>query len=371
MRRASPVAGLRKEDFRLFDSGKPQEINGFTVESTAPRPAAEATPASTAPKLPPVVAPSPATATPVPQRFVALYFDDLHMEFSAVAQTRNAAWRYISTTSRPEDRVAIFTSSNQITLDFTDDHGKLHDSLFRLGSHSRTDPLSQECPAIGEYQAYLIAERQDRNALDLAAEEASECCKSRECFGDVRRYSSLRAAEIWDRAALQSLTALDMTDGVIRRLAAMPGQRVLVLVSTGFLSATREQEVGALIDQALRQNVVINAIDAAGLYTKTHPDVNLVQRPDLQTAKFRIENEALSVQRDVLVGLAAGAGGTFFHNSNDFDDGFRQTAQAPQVSYVLSFSPSNVKMDGKFHPLKVTLNTGNGWDIQARARVLR
>src|ERR1017187_5868562 len=147
---------------------------------------------------------------------------------------------------RPEDRVAIFTSSNQVGIDFTDARAKLHDALSRLAPHSRTDPLSQECPAIGEYQAYLIAERQDRNALDLAAEEARECCKTRgECSGDF----SQRAAEIWDRAALQSLDALEVADGVIRRVASMPGQRILVLVSTGFLIATREREVGALIER--------------------------------------------------------------------------------------------------------------------------
>src|ERR1039457_294249 len=340
-----PVAGLRKEDFRLFDSGKPQDITGFAAETApakAAAPEAVATPAPVAPNPPPATVPSP--AAPVPQRFAALYLDDLHVDFGAVQQPRDAAWRYISTALRPEDRVAIFTSSNQVGIDFTDDRGKLHDALSRLAPHSRTDPLSQECPAIGEYQAYLMQERQDRNALDRAAEEARECCKTRgKCSGDF----SQRAAEIWDRAALQSLDALEVADGVIRRVASMPGQRILVLVSTGFLIATRERQVGALIDWALRQNVVVNAIDAAGLYAKTYPNVNLVRRP-------------------VLAGLTAGTGGAFFHNSNDFDDGFRQTAQAPEVSYVLSFSPADVKMDGKFHALKVTVDGGSGWDIQAR-----
>src|ERR1019366_5190689 len=32
-----PVAGLRKEDFRLFDSGKPQDITGFAAETAAPK----------------------------------------------------------------------------------------------------------------------------------------------------------------------------------------------------------------------------------------------------------------------------------------------------------------------------------------------
>ena len=126
-----PVAGLRKEDFRLFDSGKPQDITGFAAETAAAKaaaPEAVATPAPVAPNPPPATAPSP--AAPVPQ-------------------PRDAAWRYISTALRPEDRVAIFTSSNQVGIDFTDDRAKLHDALSRLAPHSRTDPLSQECPAIG------------------------------------------------------------------------------------------------------------------------------------------------------------------------------------------------------------------------------
>ena len=356
-----PVAGLRKEDFRLFDSGKPQDITGFAAETAAPKAApAAATPAPARPNPPPGTAPAP--AAPVPQRFVALYFDDLHMESGAVGQTRDAAWRYISTTLRPDDRVAIFTSSNTSnrgSLDFTGDRAKLHDALFRLGQHSRTNPLEHECPAIGEYQAFLIAERQDNNALEIAEREGYAChCEginaTPECGHSEHINAEMMAAQIWDLADTQSLYALDVMEGVVNLLAARPGQRSLVLVSPGFLTATRERSINLLIDRALRQNVVVNAIDAAGLYAKVYHDPILVKRPDLDTQKFRMENEALTVQRDVLAALAEGTGGTFFHNSNDFDDGLRQTAQAPEVYYVLSFSPQDVKLDGKFHELKIT-----------------
>src|SRR5579862_1503070 len=32
-----PVGNLRKEDFRLFDEGKPRDITGFTVETRSPK----------------------------------------------------------------------------------------------------------------------------------------------------------------------------------------------------------------------------------------------------------------------------------------------------------------------------------------------
>jgi hypothetical protein len=34
-----PVAGMHKGDFRLFDNGKPREISGFNVETSARKPA--------------------------------------------------------------------------------------------------------------------------------------------------------------------------------------------------------------------------------------------------------------------------------------------------------------------------------------------
>ena len=57
-------------------------------------------------------------------------------------------------------------------------------------------------------------------------------------------------------------------------------------------------------------------------------------------------------------------GGTFFHNNNDLDEGFRRTADTPEYIYVLGFSPQ--KLDGKFHKLKVTLKNPEKLTVQAR-----
>src|SRR5438445_12130409 len=70
-------------------------------------------------------------------------------------------------------------------------------------------------------------------------------------------------------------------------------------------------------------------------------------------------------QSDVMAELADGTGGSFFHNRNDLGEGMRQFAAAPEFSYVLGFSPQNLKFDGSFHTLKVTLGTNEKYALQA------
>ena len=377
---------LHKEDFRLSDDGKPQEITGFSVEAANPKTAAiEARSTPATPTLPP---PAPAA----PQRFVALFFDDLHIEAEGIGRTRDAAWRYLSTAVRPQDRVAILTSSGEYQLDFTADRAKLHETLFRLAPRSRTSAPGR-CPDISEYQAYLIDQRRAKDAKDIAYAEATQCdCgyasggaddpaiikvsprggsggspgSDDPCAYGAKLRALNEAAEIWSAAAMQSENSLQRIRGAVARLAAMPGQRSLVLVSSGFLTETHEDEMDAIINRALHQGVVISALDAAGLYAYLPHRLLIPSRPDLGAQKTILEHMALTDTRDVLATLTAGTGGVFFHNSNDFDDGFRQVAAVPEVCYVLSFSPQNIKLNGKFHSLKVTLNAREPFTVQAR-----
>ena len=64
--------------------------------------------------------------------------------------------------------------------------------------------------------------------------------------------------------------------------------------------------------------------------------------------------------------LAQDTGGTLFENNNDLEAGFRRVAATPETYYTLTFSPDNLKHDGTFHPLKVTLVSGKGLSVQAR-----
>jgi hypothetical protein len=64
--------------------------------------------------------------------------------------------------------------------------------------------------------------------------------------------------------------------------------------------------------------------------------------------------------------LADGTGGTFFHNRNDVDEGLREAGVAPALTYLLGFSPQNLKLDGSMHTLKVSFIHKTNYKIQAR-----
>jgi hypothetical protein len=72
------------------------------------------------------------------------------------------------------------------------------------------------------------------------------------------------------------------------------------------------------------------------------------------------------VNQDVLAEFAQGTGGRFVHNDNDLQSGFHALADRQDV-YVLTFAPKDLKQDGKYHELKVTMTQKpKGYSIAAR-----
>jgi VWFA-related protein len=374
-----PVPRLRKEDFRLWDNGKPQEIDQFSVESSS-RTAAVARPAPGNEKESGEGVASPAAAANVTARnFQALYFDDIQMTFEDIARARDAADRYLAATLTPDSRVGVFTSSGQGNLDFTDDRSKLHETLFNLRPRPFVSHESTACPDIGDNQAYLIAEQHDPNAIDVAVDEYFQCnCEilppqaQASCRAQGQTVVEQDAMPVMNLAEWRSNQVLGGLEQVVRRTALLPGQRSVIFVSPGFLYYLLESQIAAVAERALRSNVVVNALDPRGLYVII-PGGDASQggrvTPSsgaLVARKQQIIEQGISVAEGVLSGFAADTGGQFFHNNNDLDQGFRQVGTLSDVYYVLAFSPRNLKFDGRFHKLKVSLVNPAGFTIQAR-----
>jgi VWFA-related protein len=99
------IGNLTKDDFQVFDDGKPQAITGFmlirraaTTNSNSPNPGAPATPAT----------PRGATST---QRFVVFLFDDLNLSNEDLPRVEQAAIQALDSSLAAEDTVAVLATS--------------------------------------------------------------------------------------------------------------------------------------------------------------------------------------------------------------------------------------------------------------------
>src|SRR6185312_6241765 len=150
-----------------------------------------------------------------------------------------------------------------------------------------------------------------------------------------------RAREIVQRGDLETERSLDAIRSVIARLASIPGQRIVAIVSPGFLVTNDLRDRQAdLIERAIRQNVVINALDSRGVYLAGAAQAaDRVNNPDTirETLQFR-RMEAFT-NSEVMALLAEGTGGALYQGSNDMNEGIARTGGAPDVMYILSFSP--------------------------------
>ena len=364
-RQGKAVGSFKQEDFQLFDKGKPQYIARFSVEKVAGRLNKTA---AAAPVPSPDRPPEDKPAADLPDRFIAYLFDDVHMKFGDLVHARDAAGRHIDNALLSTDRAAIYTTSGQTIQDFTDDRALLHEALGKLRMRPVTGQGLSRCPNMNFYMADLIVNRNDSVVLDAAARDVMSCQSL-----DPTQYQT--AVQIAQQAARQELTlgdsetrlAMGVIRELVRRMAAMPGQRSIILVSGGFVTlAEHSMEKTEIMDRAIRASVLINSLDARGLYTDntdiSRQGTNYVTERVLQ----QTERDSNRAQSDVMAELAAGTGATFFQNSNDLDAGFARLATAPEYYYLLAFSPQNLKMDGSFHALKVTLKNVKDVNIGAR-----
>lgn len=402
--RGKPVAGLTKDDFELLDGGKKRDSLAFAIETTA-------SPANAPPKQqePPSTAAAPTVSSPAtvpPQsaadgRSIALFFDDINTPPSDLARAKIAATRFLKEELAPGDRVAIFSTSTGETLGFRADTTSLIAAVRQLQSHPRASTSGiGSCPRITPYQAYQISSG-DPGALQAAVMENCKCPghDGSECLdiqdmpayqlnssmagggpagsggegsqeaGNIIAEVKTQASATWLQAKLVSESTLDAIRSCVRSLETMTGKRMLLIASSGFITGELDLQEDAIVQEALRAGVVINSIDAKGVYAEsTSRPLNEASdasglHPLSMVYEARSLGERLESQDAPLARLAESTGGLFFHNNNDLNLGFYQLGVIPEVAYQLAFAPAE---DGRYHKVKVELKNKSAGFVQAR-----
>lgn len=358
------VTDLKKEDFQIYDNDKLRAVSAFTVErrgasQTSAGGGAETNRSSAiaehAPQLP-----------ELPEHIVVFLFDDMHLTFDELAYAGKAAVKALDGTLTGSDVAAVVSTSGKVNSGLTRDRAALQKAIMAVQPAGLYRSDINECPKIDYYQADLIVNKHDTTATQDALRQVMTVCNPNVPENLAERVVDSSAMRTLNLGSQDVLTTYSAIKEFVRRMATLPGRRTLVLVSSGFLPIEQQSrtEESRIFDLAAQSNVTISAIDARGLYTTslTASDDIRGRIPDV-VADYR--RSSMKVAEESMGELADGTGGTFFHNSNDLDAGFKSLTTAPETVYVLELPLDGVKADGSTHSLRVKVDR-EGLDLQAR-----
>jgi len=355
-----PRTNLRPEDFAVFEDGVKQEIVQFQAFA---RPGTETTPPPAPPAPGETAAVRPVTTgDELPARYIVLAIDDVHMEFDSLARVRKALDRFLDEDLKPEDQVALITTSGSSALsqEFTSDRQVLEDTLLRLSAKGRRAEWTG-VPYITPYQAELI-ERGDPMALQVAVQEilaAGVFLDEDTAGGEAHR----KARAILDEAVYDVRLTLEVLESLCRGLAGLSGRKTVFLVSDGFLTslssrASAGYDLRRIADAATRGGVVIYSLDTRGLVGPA-PIFNASSRartlPETSGLLQSISQLSIEAERDGMNALAVDTGGFLVEDQNDLRLGLREMLKDTETYYVLAYEPKNQKRDGKFRKIEVKL----------------
>jgi VWFA-related protein len=357
--RGNFVPGLSKEDFELFEDGKPQEISTFSLVDI-PMPAAGAR--STA--AVPAVSDVKSNAQPISGRLYVIVLDDLNVSPLRSKVVVNAARQFVERNFAPNDIAAVVYTSGRTDAgqEFTSERALLLAAIDRFqGRKLRSTVIEKADQYFTQHLKELEINAPDPNDTDYIQSEP----KSGTVRGPMGYSDITTDADDFERGhrAQQVLNSL-------KRLAEMMGgirgRRKAVLMfsegidypiydifgsqaATSVIMATRDA-----ISAAARANVSFFAVDPRGLvgFTSETIELNYGADPTLGfDAKGLLADMYLS--QDSLRTLAEETGGYAAVNWNNVGAALDRIVRANSTYYVLGYYPATTPKDGRFHKIEV------------------
>jgi VWFA-related protein len=329
-RSGAPIEGLTRDDFEIFEDGKPQSISVFEFQRLAGEPPRPLKASAAAPGAPAITPSAPGQVRYRDRRLLVLFFDFSSMEPPEQIRAQQAALKFIREQMSPSDLVAVMAFTNRLRVleDFTDDRERLASVIgaFRIGEASE---LAAEADTGGEEGG------PDTGAAFIADETEFNI------FNTDRKLSALESAA--------------------RMLASLPEKKALVYFSGGVgrTGIENQSQLLATINAAVRANVSFYAVDARGLMAL--PPGGAASQPAMRgSAVFtgsaqRQQRERFSNQQETLVTLAEETGGKALLDTNDLSEGIVRAQRDIQSYYILGYYSGNAALDGRFRRIQVRL----------------
>jgi VWFA-related protein len=350
-RSGAPVTDLSQKDFRVWEDGVPQAITSFSVEDVEKLDQAEAATSLPASidlgKLPPTVT---AESVLTDHRLIVLFFDLSSMQPDDLIRALRAARMFAQTKLTAADLVAVvtYTSSLRILQNFTNDRAALEKSIRGILVGEESSSLSSS-GTVGE------AGGTNANGEEIVTPDVSAAFTP-----DETEFNIFNTDE--KLAAIESLSEM---------LRAVPGRKSVIHFSAGIerTGIENQAQLRATIEAANHSNVSLYTMDMRGLLALP-PGGEAIAASPSGTAVY--SGSAISSQfsslhgnRETLASLSRDTGGRTFYDLNDFSPAFDEIQRENSCYYMLGYSPSNKKSDGRFRRIRVEV-VRPGVKVEAR-----
>ena len=357
-RKGAPVAGLTRDDFKVFDGGKEEKISVFSVEQR------RALHGPLEPLPPDVFSNRIARQGGTPTSVAVILLDSIETNFEDAAFVRQQLIKFLSQL-QPLDRVALYVLGERLSViqDFTDDPAPLLEALQRYSGP--TGPLSSSGV---QDQALKGGSLGLSGSAALAAARLDTGLHS---FAYVsQRVSTLEYGRL--RIVLSAF------EDISRRLSGLPGHKALIWI-TGTISPPGDfphlfdgdvrlfcthwpglsKEIMQTAEAVKQADLAVYPVNARGLVA--NPDYEATRRAPASPA-FGIPSSPIQTLWGInLVNLgmhyiAQQTGGRAFYNTNDVKSALRTALDDSEITYTLGYYPSHGQWDGRYRSIKVRVD---------------
>ncbi|HTI36750.1 MAG TPA: VWA domain-containing protein [Vicinamibacterales bacterium] len=359
------VTDLAPGDFEVKEDGIPQQVGALTLIGANPSSNAP----STEHRAPSTEHPAPSTehqapSTPSTWLFV---FDTTHLSPPGLQRTQKAVEEFLQSKFHDGDLGGIVFEGKMANNRLTTVREELVKAVgdMRLPSDiiSYQNTMRREWPRIqDEFEAWRIADQNDKDALQQAIIRAcsDEPDRCKQAPPDVEIQDKSR--QIMTAADTATALTLRVVEVLCNGLARMAGPKTVVFFSEGFLTLKATAALQHATGMANRAGAHFYTIDARGL-NKGSASSSIIDEPyafDSAGPSVRMD-----LQEDGTNSLAVDTGGLAIRNENNFGKALDTIQRDAGTYYVLGYTPTNQKFDGKYRAISVSVNRPG---VKVRAR---
>jgi VWFA-related protein len=371
-RQGAPIRGLTREDFSVREDGVAQEIAAFEAVD---RPVEPTPPAATAAALRRATSSNVDAESRTARGFV-LVFDELHLAPNEAKNAREAVRQFLETGVSEGDHVTLIGTAGTTWWTARIPEGR--DALLQVAARlqgRRVQDLARD--ELTDYEAMRIDRDRDpvvtdrvahrlvaRGAIYTVNPARSQIDKGDDDLESRRDQARARAAEVYARSSGQNAATLTTVERALASLTTVRGRKSLVLVSGGLVYDMHLAGFRRVVAESRRANVAIYFLDARGLTAATS-GLQADAGPPLDFNDLGSTLTEAHERSDGAVSLAADTGGFSVENQNDLGSGISRIARESASYYLLGYSPSNKRADGRFRKIEVKVR-GSGRTVRAR-----